>query len=221
MWPVGLQKESNLTPPISPSPPQMVETNVDLLSIPSGSIAKKISLKNQNYLTTAMLLGTQNCNYLGQRLQNHLRERYSDNSDQTQSNPQLTAEQQAQQQTQRQLQNLNQRQIRQEQEPKIKSNINNNCSSTPTSLFTIDSILASKPGGDIKMEYRSDSQSPSNSPPLSTTPSPIRPTRVPAILHPGLHLGHLAAAAASGFGTPSDFLGESELILFFCLKYLF
>ncbi|KAJ6649789.1 Homeobox protein goosecoid, partial [Pseudolycoriella hygida] len=32
------------------------------------------------------------------------------------------------------------------------------------------------------------------------------PTRVPALLHPGLHLGHLAAAAASSFGSPSDFL---------------
>lgn len=183
----------------------MVETNVDLLSIPSGSIAKKISLQNQSYLTTAMLLGTQNCNYLGQRLQNHLRERYIDNGDQTQS-----TDQQSQQQEQRQLQNQNNRQMRPsvEQESKIKSNNNNNCSSTPTSLFTIDSILASKPGADIKMEYKSDSQSPSNSPPLSTTPSPIRPTRVPAILHPGLHLGHLAAAAASGFGAPSDFLGK-------------
>lgn len=33
--------------------------------------------------------------------------------------------------------------------------------------------------------------------------------RVPAMLHPGLHLGHLAAAAASGFGASSaDFLGN-------------
>lgn len=33
--------------------------------------------------------------------------------------------------------------------------------------------------------------------------------RVPAMLHPGLHLGHLAAAAASGFGASSaDFLGK-------------
>lgn len=33
--------------------------------------------------------------------------------------------------------------------------------------------------------------------------------RVPTMLHPGLHLGHLAAAAASGFGASSaDFLGK-------------
>lgn len=81
--------------------------------------------------------------------------------------------------------------------------------SMSSSTFTIDSILATKPV-DIKLEYnsRSDSRSPSNSPSLSTTLSPIRPTRVPAILHPGLHLTHLAAAAATGFSTPSDFLGK-------------
>ncbi|XP_055681711.1 homeobox protein goosecoid [Lutzomyia longipalpis] len=69
--------------------------------------------------------------------------------------------------------------------------------SANTSLFTIDSILAPKP-----------QHSPSSSPPATSIGnSPLRPTRVPAMLHPsGLHLGHLAAAAASGFGATSDFL---------------
>lgn len=73
---------------------------------------------------------------------------------------------------------------------------------TATSLFTIDSILAPKDKG---------SESPvSPSSNSSATTSPVRPQHVPAMLqHPGLHLGHLAAAA--GFGTsPSDFLGESS-----------
>lgn len=75
---------------------------------------------------------------------------------------------------------------------------------TATSLFTIDSILAPKDKG---------SESPvSPSSNSSATTSPVRPQHVPAMLqHPGLHLGHLAAAA--GFGTsPSDFLGECFLI---------
>lgn len=205
----------------------MVETNVDLLTIQSSPIAKKISLQNQNYLTTAMLLGTQNCNYLGQRLQHHLRERcLENNSDNLSQLNQSQSQQQHHQQksdqhSQQQRQLSNQRQLQQieqiEHKIKLTNNNNNNtsssCSSTPTSLFTIDSILASKSSGaDIKMESRSDSQSPSNSPPLSTTPSPIRPTRVPAILHPGIHLGHLAAAAASGFAAPSDFLGKLILL---------
>jgi homeobox protein goosecoid len=80
-----------------------------------------------------------------------------------------------------------------------------NTNTMSTSLFTIDSILApNKPSSDIN----SKSDSPSSSPPASCTTSPTRPTRVPAMLHPGLHLGHLAAAAASSFGSPSDFLGN-------------
>ncbi|XP_059617457.1 homeobox protein goosecoid [Phlebotomus argentipes] len=66
--------------------------------------------------------------------------------------------------------------------------------SSSTSLFTIDSILAQKP-----------SHSPTNSPPATSVGS--SPLRHPAMLHPSrLHLGHLAAAAASGFGATSDFL---------------
>lgn len=78
---------------------------------------------------------------------------------------------------------------------------------TATSLFTIDSILAPKDKG---------SESPvSPSSNSSAATSPVRPQHVPAasmLQHPGLHLGHLAAAA--GFGTsPSDFLGE--FVVFF------
>lgn len=68
------------------------------------------------------------------------------------------------------------------------------------SLFTIDSILAPK-----STSNPSSPQSPSS----AHSPTPVRPTRVPGLLHhPGLHLSHLAAAAASGFGATSDFLGE-------------
>lgn len=47
----------------------------------------------------------------------------------------------------------------------------------------------------------------------STATSPLRPQRtIPStavLQHPGLHLGHLAAAAATGFAaSPSDFLGK-------------
>lgn len=76
----------------------------------------------------------------------------------------------------------------------------------PGSLFTIDSILAPKP---VMMR---NGDSPSSSPPTSANASPIRPTRLPGAMlhHPGIHLGHLAAAAASGFGNTSDFLGKKN-----------
>lgn len=174
----GLLKEANLTPPISPASPitstlQMVEKNSQQMTIRSAS---HIKIPNQAYLTTAMLLGTQN-NYLGQRL----------NKDSEKEMPR-------------------------KEEIKIRDC---NSGSMPTSTFTIDSILASSKPVDIKFEYnsKSDSRSPSNSPSLSTASSPVRPTRVPAMLHPGLHLSHLAAAAATGFGTPSDFLGECDSLL--------
>lgn len=78
-------------------------------------------------------------------------------------------------------------------------------SGTPNSLFTIDSILA--PKSSSSGSNPSSPQSPSNN---THSPTPFRPTtRVPGLLHhPGLHLGHLAAAAAQGFGATSDFLGE-------------
>lgn len=147
---------------------QMVETNSTSLIIRSCSPTTNSINSNPTYLTTAMLLGSQGCNYLGQRIQNHLRER--DEMEQNQRNTNTMS----------------------------------------TSLFTIDSILApNKPSSDLNIK----SESPSSSPPASCTTSPTRPTRVPAMLHPGLHLGHLAAAAASSFGSPSDFLGN-----FFLLK---
>lgn len=201
----------------------MVEKNFNLLSIPNSSIAKNLSAQNQNYLTTAMLLGKQNCDYLGQRLQNHLRERSgnSDNSDSSlPKNHQLGTMHQHQQSNAQQIQQHQQhQQLKQQQTDQRLRNISSS-SSTPTSLFTIDSILASKPI-DIKSEYtKSDSRSPSNSPPLSSTSSPVRPTRVPAMLHPGLHLSHLAAAAATGFGSPSDFLGLYFIWKHCCLLFL-
>lgn len=85
--------------------------------------------------------------------------------------------------------------------------------SAASSLFTIDSILAPKPN---HLTNRS-SESPGSSPPGSANTSPIRP-RMPAAMlhHPSLHLGHLAAAAASGFGNTSDFLGKlMELLMSF------
>lgn len=190
--------------------PPMVEKNFNSLSIQNNSIAKTLSAQNQNYLTTAMLLGTQNCDYLGQRLQNHLRERdgNGDKSDSISStNHQLTATLGSPHQQQQSNKHQMPQQQQQKQHPDQRLR-NISSSSMSTSLFTIDSILASKPI-DIKSEYtKSDSRSPSNSPPLSSTSSPLRPTRVPAMLHPGLHLSHLAAAAATGFGSPSDFLGS-------------
>lgn len=206
-----IEKQTEATTQHSQLSP-MVEKNFNSLSIRNGTIAKNLSAQNQNYLTTAMLLGTQNCDYLGQRLQNHLRERSGggtgDNSDSILStNHQLsatvsTANQQQQSNTHQMQQQQQQKQQQTDQRLRGISS-----SSMSTSLFTIDSILATKPI-DIKSEYlKTDSRSPSNSPPLSSTSSPVRPTRVPAMLHPGIHLSHLAAAAATGFGSPSDFLG--------------
>lgn len=149
----------------------MVETNSTSLSIRSCSPASNQISPNPTYLTTAMLLGSQGCNYFGQRIQNHLREIKDEINDEREQNQR-------------------------------------NTNTLSTSLFTIDSILApNKPSSDLNLK----SESPSSSPPASCTTSPSRPTRVPAMLHPGLHLGHLAAAAASSFGSPSDFLGKHFL----------
>lgn len=201
-----IEKQTDATPPKLQLPP-MVEKNFNSLSIQNSSIAKNLSAQNQNYLSTAMLLGTQNCDYLGQRLQNHLRGN-GDNSDSIlPANHQLTATLSSSHQQQQSNKHQMPQQQQQKQQPDQRLR-NISSSSMSTSLFTIDSILASKPI-DIKSEYtKSDSRSPSNSPPLSSTSSPLRPTRVPAMLHPGLHLSHLAAAAATGFGSPSDFLGS-------------
>lgn len=89
-------------------------------------------------------------------------------------------------------------------------------SNAPTSLFTIDSILAPKPSAVSPSFKIIKSESPVSISPPAT--SPVRPQRVPAILHhPGLHhLGHLAAAAATSFGSTTDFLGK-EIFLYFLL----
>lgn len=198
----------------------MVETNSNPMTIRNAPLTKNLAITNQAYLTTAMLLGTQNCNYLGQRLTN-LREHIADNDLVLNASVHPIVQQ-----------NLNQTSSANstahlekdgngsggggggggsssDKPLKSEMKIRDCNSSMPSSTFTIDSILATKPA-DIKYErsIKSESRSPSNSPSLSTTSSPLRPTRVPAMLHPGLHLSHLAAAAATGFGTPSDFLGK-------------
>lgn len=157
---------------------------------PIGSLVQH---HQNNYLTTAMLLGAQTCGYLGQRLANNNLDTSSDTSTTNNSFSQRSS----------------------------------SSAPNPSSLFTIDSILASKPNSLVTtaashhhhhhhLHQRQRSESPSNNSSPSPVSSPVRPTRVPAILHhPGLHLGHLAAAAASGFGTTSDFLGEFLYYFFF------
>lgn len=181
------------------------------MTIRSDQLPKNLPLLNQTYLTSAMLLGTPNCNFLGQRLNTHLREQMSTDTELIVNasmkssptttppqpmhppmshtkigSPELDADRDAQRRDDIKMRNFN-----------------------AASTFTIDSILAPKPMIDIKSDYnaKSDSRSPSNSPSLSSASSPMRPARVPAMLHPGLQLTHLAAAAATGFGAPSDFFG--------------
>lgn len=78
-------------------------------------------------------------------------------------------------------------------------NMLSNSGSSQT-LFTIDSILAPR-----SVNFKSEGSSPCTSP---LPQSPMQPTRVPAMLHPGIHLSHLAAAAATTFGSPSDILSK-------------
>ncbi|XP_018793709.1 PREDICTED: homeobox protein goosecoid [Bactrocera latifrons] len=186
-----------------------------------GSRSPPSSTPNAAYLTTAMLLNSQQCGYLGQRLQSVL-----------------------QQQQQNQLQQHQHQQHQQSQSQTPSSDDGSQSGATiideerphrpaagtaaaaAASLFTIDSIL----GGSrstvnsniinnsnnktanshivVGGTKRSDSPASPSSNSSSAATSPIRPQRVPAMLqHPGLHLGHLAAAAASGFAaSPSDFL---------------
>lgn len=151
--------------------------NINSISHNNNNLSPAVS---PNYLTTAMLLNSQSCGYLGQRLQH--------------------AFQQQQHQLHQHQQQLDEARSEAELQPRSTTS-----ATTPTSLFTIDSILAPKPN----QARRSESPV---SPSGSATTSPVRPQRVPAMLHhPGLHLGHLAAAAASGFAAPSDFLGRSCL----------
>lgn len=151
----------------------MVETSLLAQIKEEESVSPRLASPSPSYLSTAMLLSTQNCAYFGQRLSNLNLDRRADK--QSENSHQLFHQQKQ----------------------------------SPTSVFTIDSILASsKPS--------SQSGSPSSSPTHesqkpgsninSNQSSPIRPTRVSTMLHPGLHLTHLAAAA--NFGAPSDFLGN-------------
>lgn len=85
---------------------------------------------------------------------------------------------------------------------------------SPTkSSFTIDNILATN-----KSRF---SESPSSSPTynkyfktINEQYSPTTPLRVPAAIlhHPGLHLSQIAAAAVSGFNSPSELFGKSQCI---------
>lgn len=94
-----------------------------------------------------------------------------------------------------------------------------------SSIFTIDSILASPPRGE-RRHIGSDiiAVSPASSPGSNggdrIESDRGRDFRSSPVLHghqhhhpaAALHLGHLAAAAASGFGTTSDFLGMIQIL---------
>ncbi|KAH8260159.1 hypothetical protein KR026_003927 [Drosophila bipectinata] len=172
------------------------------------------------HLTTAMLLNSQQCGYLGQRLQSVLQQQ------------QQHAHQQSQSQTPSSDDGSQSGATILEEERRGRA-----ASAAAASLFTIDSILGSRqscagssagrsshncssgnshqnglpPNGislGLKRNGADSPASPNSNSSSSAAASPIRPQRVPAMLqHPGLHLGHLAAAAASGFAaSPSDFL---------------
>ncbi|XP_039951134.1 homeobox protein goosecoid [Bactrocera tryoni] len=181
------------------------------------------STPNAAYLTTAMLLNSQQCGYLGQRLQSVLQ--------QQQQNQLQQHQHQQHQQSQSQTPSSDDGSqsgatIIDDERPHRPAAGTATAAAAAASLFTIDSIL----GGSrstvnsniinnsnnktnnshivIGGTKRSDSPASPSSNSSSAATSPIRPQRVPAMLqHPGLHLGHLAAAAASGFtASPSDFL---------------
>lgn len=175
------------------SSPSMVESNSSL----NGGA--DISTSN---ITAIMLLGREHSDYFGRVIDR--------NSSSQESSPV---------QQHHHIQH-HQQQHQENHHPNSMSSARNTTSSLPTSLFTIDSILAPN---------SRRSESPENSPEHKsiTNTMPIRPTRVPTTMlhHPGLHLGHLAAAA--GFGNPtSDFLGiylfiESILSLYYFIHYYY
>ncbi|KAM7354322.1 goosecoid homeobox isoform 2-T2 [Cochliomyia hominivorax] len=166
---------------------------------------------NAAYLTTAMLLNSQQCGYLGQRLQS------------------VFQQQQQQQLTQSQTPSSDDGSqsgatIIDEDRITLRDTAVGSATATAAaaaSIFSIDSILGSRSvnhnnnnnlsnnnNNNIINNKRSESPTSPSSNSSSAASSPLRPQRVPAMLqHPGLHLGHLAAAAASGFAaSPSDFL---------------
>ncbi|XP_017046110.1 homeobox protein goosecoid [Drosophila ficusphila] len=182
---------------------------------PAPQISRSPGNSAAYHLTTAMLLNSQQCGYLGQRLQSVLQQQH--------------AHQQSQSQTP-------------SSDDGSQSGVtileeDRRGGAAAASLFTIDSILGSRqqaggsagsqgshiissngavPNGltsngiglGLKRSGAESPASPNSNSSSSAAASPIRPQRVPAMLqHPGLHLGHLAAAAASGFAaSPSDFL---------------
>lgn len=197
----------------------MVKNNTQQMTIRSDQLPNNRSLSNQSYLATAMLLGTPNCNYLGQRLNTHLRDQIADNelivNATMKSSPTPMPLQMHSALSQTKIESPEPDADTHKDDMKMRH-------FNTASTFTIDSILAPKPTIDMRLEYnttKSDSRSPSNSPSLSSASSPMRPARVPAMLHPGLQLPHLAAVAASGFGTPSDFFGMSRCIFFSPVYY--
>ncbi|XP_020800815.1 homeobox protein goosecoid [Drosophila serrata] len=181
------------------------------------------------HLTTAMLLNSQQCGYLGQRLQSVLQQ-------------QQHAHHQHHQQSQSQTPSSDdgsQSGVTILEDDRRAGGAGGAASAAAASLFTIDSILGSRQAGTtanqssnhnhnnsssngglpngltsngislgLKRNGAESPASPNSNSSSSAAASPIRPQRVPAMLqHPGLHLGHLAAAAASGFAaSPSDFL---------------
>lgn len=215
-------KEDSLSPP--PPPPQpapqppatsMIETPSRNLLVRSSPATEMSPSSNQshnndgsttssNYLTTAMMLTSQNCNYLGQ-FKGHS-SRLAPNSlalaDSQSPSPSPPAANESSMQFIGRMGNGKQHAGNLHPEMDIRRSCSpvTAFSGTPNSLFTIDSILAPK-----STSNPSSPQSPSAT--STNSPTPIRPSRVPALLHPGLHLGHLAAAA-SGFGATTDFLGE-------------
>lgn len=205
----------------SRSPPRAEQPMIETTDLSRNSIRMSPSANSfpsNNYLTTAMLLSGQNCNYLSQSAKRESKMTSVDTQSSSPSPPPSLISSEPVQIIGRMATGVNgspfllkQQNIRNQDVDRGNSNgsFNSNggqspvsataLSGTPNSLFTIDSILAPK-----------STSNPSSPPSPSThSPTPIRPTRVPGLLHhPGLHLGHLAAAAASGFGATSDFLGE-------------
>ncbi|KNC22955.1 Homeobox protein goosecoid [Lucilia cuprina] len=161
---------------------------------------------NAAYLTTAMLLNSQQCGYLGQRLQSVFQQQQQHTQSQTPSSDDGSQSGAT---------------IIDDDRITLRETAVGSATATAAaaaSIFSIDSILGSRSvnhnnnnsinNNNIINSKRSDSPTSPSSNSSSAASSPLRPQRVPAMLqHPGLHLGHLAAAAASGFAaSPSDFL---------------
>ncbi|XP_063697694.1 homeobox protein goosecoid-like [Culicoides brevitarsis] len=170
--------------PSSPSESAMVETNHATshhLNRSPSSPPRAMSAETQNYLNTTAMLG----NYLGHRLSSLQNERNAREIPSSPCSPPSPST-----------------------APPAQSP-NGTRTQAPTSLFTIDSILAPTKSNVTLNNNNRSSESPGSSPPASANTSPMRP-RIPMLHHPGLHLGHLAAAAASGFGSTSEFLVEER-----------